>query len=81
MYGIPSGSVLGTDSPVFLLVLVQDAGRLDIEDRAQVEAFTMDAVKGHFPPEFINRLDQLVVFNRLSVRHAMFAVHHSHCED
>jgi len=28
----------------------------------------MDAVKGHFPPEFINRLDQIVVFNRLSVR-------------
>lgn len=42
-----------------------DAGVINLDDRRAVEAFSMDAVKSHFPPEFINRLDSIVLFNRL----------------
>ncbi|MFZ4515638.1 MAG: ATP-dependent chaperone ClpB [Acidimicrobiia bacterium] len=33
------------------------------------EAQVMDAVRGHFRPEFINRIDEVVIFDRLSEAH------------
>jgi ATP-dependent Clp protease ATP-binding subunit ClpB len=42
-----------------------DRGQLSAADRHAAEIVTMNAVKAHFPPEFINRLDQIVLFNRL----------------
>jgi len=39
-----------------------DEGADVIEAKAQV----MDAVRGHFRPEFLNRLDEIVIFDRLS---------------
>ena len=35
-------------------------------DTAQAKAEVMEAVRGHFRPEFLNRLDEMVIFDRLS---------------
>lgn len=35
-------------------------------DAAQAKAQVMDAVRAHFRPEFLNRLDEMVIFDRLS---------------
>ncbi|MER5171949.1 ATP-dependent chaperone ClpB [Thioclava kandeliae] len=35
-------------------------------DGAQAKAQVMDAVRAHFRPEFLNRLDEMVIFDRLS---------------
>ena len=32
----------------------------------RVESQVLESVKRHFPPEFVNRLDEMIVFNRLS---------------
>jgi len=37
-----------------------------IPDRSIVERNTNDAVKKHFKPEFLNRIDKIVIFNHLS---------------
>jgi ATP-dependent Clp protease ATP-binding subunit ClpB len=39
------------------------------EDRAEMERRVMEAVRGHFRPEFLNRLDEVVVFHALSREH------------
>jgi ATP-dependent Clp protease ATP-binding subunit ClpB len=38
----------------------------DGEDTEAAKAQVMDAVRGHFRPEFLNRLDEIVLFERLS---------------
>ncbi|MGY6697240.1 MAG: ATP-dependent chaperone ClpB [Roseinatronobacter sp.] len=42
-------------------------------DKTSVKAEVMDAVRAHFRPEFLNRLDETVIFDRLS-RHDMDAI-------
>jgi ATP-dependent Clp protease ATP-binding subunit ClpB len=42
--------------------LIQDAPSLD---DPEVKRKTMDALKGFFRPEFLNRIDEIVMFNRL----------------
>lgn len=37
--------------------------------RSMVERVTLDAVKKHFRPEFLNRVDKVVVFNHLEKHH------------
>ena len=39
------------------------------EDVAKVESQVMDIVRGHFRPEFLNRLDEIILFHRLSASH------------
>jgi ATP-dependent Clp protease ATP-binding subunit ClpB len=39
------------------------------EDVANVESQVMDVVRGHFRPEFLNRLDEIILFHRLSAGH------------
>ncbi|MEO5577869.1 MAG: AAA family ATPase, partial [Sphingomicrobium sp.] len=39
------------------------------EDVAQVEGQVMEIVRGHFRPEFLNRLDEIILFHRLSASH------------
>ena len=39
------------------------------EDAAKVEAQVMEVVRGHFRPEFLNRLDEIILFHRLSASH------------
>jgi ATP-dependent Clp protease ATP-binding subunit ClpB len=41
------------------------AGLADGEDVASVEPQVMDVVRGHFRPEFLNRLDEIILFHRL----------------
>jgi ATP-dependent Clp protease ATP-binding subunit ClpB len=35
-------------------------------DAAQAKRDVMDAVRAHFRPEFLNRLDETIIFDRLS---------------
>ena len=39
------------------------------ENAANVEAQVMEVVRGHFRPEFLNRLDEIILFHRLSASH------------
>ncbi|MEM7690529.1 MAG: ATP-dependent chaperone ClpB [Pseudomonadota bacterium] len=36
---------------------------------ADVEDAVMDVVRGHFRPEFLNRLDEIILFHRLALEH------------
>ena len=44
--------------------LAQMEDRQDVKD---VEPQVMDVVRGHFRPEFLNRLDEIILFHRLSM--------------
>jgi len=39
------------------------------EDVTKVEPQVMDVVRGHFRPAFLNRLDEIILFHRLSAGH------------
>ncbi len=39
------------------------------EDVGKVESQVMEVVRGHFRPEFLNRLDEIILFHRLSASH------------
>jgi len=39
------------------------------DDVTKVEPQVMDVVRGHFRPEFLNRLDEIILFHRLSAGH------------
>ncbi|WP_324805640.1 ATP-dependent chaperone ClpB [Sphingomonas sp. LY29] len=39
------------------------------ENASNVEAQVMEVVRGHFRPEFLNRLDEIILFHRLSASH------------
>jgi ATP-dependent Clp protease ATP-binding subunit ClpB len=41
-----------------------DDGKVD-----DVEKDVMDVVRGHFRPEFLNRLDEIILFHRLAAEH------------
>jgi ATP-dependent Clp protease ATP-binding subunit ClpB len=41
----------------------------DDADVTQAEPAVMDVVRSHFRPEFLNRLDEIVLFNRLAQQH------------
>ncbi len=41
----------------------------DGEDVEKVEPQVMDVVRGHFRPEFLNRLDEIILFHRLGQEH------------
>ncbi|ODS99340.1 MAG: ATP-dependent chaperone ClpB [Erythrobacter sp. SCN 62-14] len=41
----------------------------DGEDVASVEPQVMDVVRAHFRPEFLNRLDEIILFHRLAQEH------------
>jgi len=45
------------------------AGLSDDEDVAKVEPQVMEVVRGHFRPEFLNRLDEIILFHRLAQEH------------
>ena len=38
---------------------------------AEIKAAVMDEVKAHFRPEFINRIDEIVVFHALDQKHIL----------
>jgi len=39
------------------------------EDVEKVEGQVMEVVRGHFRPEFLNRLDEIILFHRLGQKH------------
>src|SRR4051794_20671344 len=41
----------------------------DDEDVEKVEPQVMEVVRAHFPPEFLNRLDEIILFHRLAAEH------------
>ena len=41
----------------------------DDEDVEKVEPQVMEVVRGHFRPEFLNRLDEIILFHRLAAEH------------
>jgi len=41
----------------------------DDQKVAEVEDKVMDVVRGHFRPEFLNRLDEIILFHRLAMEH------------
>ena len=41
----------------------------DDQKVADVEEQVMDVVRGHFRPEFLNRLDEIILFHRLAMEH------------
>ena len=45
------------------------AGLGEDEDSSAVENEVMEVVRGHFRPEFLNRLDEVILFHRLSASH------------
>jgi len=45
------------------------AGLGEDEPAETVEAQVMEVVRGHFRPEFLNRLDEIILFHRLSASH------------
>jgi ATP-dependent Clp protease ATP-binding subunit ClpB len=45
------------------------AGLADGQPVADVEPQVMDVVRGHFRPEFLNRLDEIILFHRLGQEH------------
>lgn len=47
------------------------AALADDEDVSKAEAPVMNAVRAHFRPEFLNRLDEIVLFHRLALGHMM----------
>ena len=52
-----------------VLIMTSNIGSqylLEDENPEQREAAVMDALRGHFRPEFLNRVDEIVMFDRLS---------------
>ena len=47
----------------YLANLPDDGKVADVEDQV------MDVVRGHFRPEFLNRLDEIILFHRLAMEH------------
>jgi ATP-dependent Clp protease ATP-binding subunit ClpB len=45
------------------------AALADDEDVDKVEEQVMEVVRGHFRPEFLNRLDEIILFHRLGQQH------------
>jgi ATP-dependent Clp protease ATP-binding subunit ClpB len=39
---------------------------MDIEDESEMRRRVMEALRSHFPPEFLNRVDDIVIFHRLT---------------
>lgn len=49
-----------------VLIMTSNLGASDIKDKTLREASIHNAIKEHFRPEFINRIDEVVVFNSLT---------------
>ena len=52
-----------------VLILTSNIGSqfiLDVDNREQREARVLDALHAHFRPEFLNRIDDTIIFDRLS---------------
>lgn len=49
-----------------IIVMTSNLGsRAILEETEDVEARVMEVVRGHFRPEFLNRIDDIIIFNHL----------------
>ncbi|MBL8012959.1 MAG: ATP-dependent chaperone ClpB, partial [Candidatus Omnitrophica bacterium] len=54
-----------------IVVMTSNIGTADIADmsnKEQVEEKIQEAMRRHFRPEFLNRIDEIIVFNRLTLK-------------
>ncbi|KAG5221908.1 heat shock protein [Salix suchowensis] len=62
---------------VTLFLQVLDDGRLTdgqgrvVDFRNSTRTLVMGAIQGHFPPEFVNRIDEIVIFRALSQKNVL----------
>ena len=42
---------------------------MDVSDEAAMRSRVLEALRGHFRPEFLNRVDEIVIFHRLTREH------------
>ncbi len=42
-----------------------DAGKLSVKDKAEMEERVKSELRGQFRPEFLNRVDDIIIFHRL----------------
>jgi ATP-dependent Clp protease ATP-binding subunit ClpB len=42
---------------------------IDVEDESEMRRMVMESLRAHFPPEFLNRVDDVVIFHRLTREH------------
>jgi ATP-dependent Clp protease ATP-binding subunit ClpB len=67
---LTDGSGRTVDFRNAILILTSNLGSRAVADNASVEQrdrAVMDAVRAHFKPEFLNRLDDMVIFNSLTL--------------
>ena len=55
-----------------VLILTSNIGSqhiVELDDEAEIEARVMDALRAHFKPEFLNRVDDTVIYHQLRREH------------
>ncbi len=55
-----------------VLILTSNIGSqhiVELSDEAEIEARVMEALRSHFKPEFLNRVDDIVIFHQLRREH------------
>jgi ATP-dependent Clp protease ATP-binding subunit ClpA len=63
-----------------VIVMTSNLGAAYLNDmgegpvRPQTRQLVMGAIRGHFPPEFINRIDEIIIFRTLSRKNIMHIV-------
>ena len=61
-----------------VLIMTSNIGSqfiLNEQDAAQRNEKALDALRGHFRPEFLNRIDEIIIFDRLAVEDLKRIVH------
>src|ERR1700726_2431849 len=66
---ITDGQGRTVDFKITVIIMTSNIGSQFITEEESREArsrLVMDALRAHFPPEFLNRVDEIVIFDRLS---------------
>jgi ATP-dependent Clp protease ATP-binding subunit ClpB len=54
-----------------IVIMTSNIGTLDVaelEDQKEIDTRIREALRGHFRPEFLNRVDEIVIFHRLGMK-------------
>lgn len=66
-----------------LFILTSNLGSQEIlesSNPAETEELVTQALEKHFRPEFINRIDEIIIFNPLNIEHIKQLIHHQLAE-
>ena len=72
---LTDGQGRAVDFKQTIIILTSNLGAQALSDRAVIrnneigKENILDAVRAHFKPEFLNRLDEIIIFNRLAKEH------------